>query len=188
MHWVDIVLFGYLILGAFYGLRRGLVWVGFSLVGYIAGVIVASRMSPSLTRFVTAAVPIRRWVERYLPAAAGSIQGARQQAWHTAEDLVTILVFILIVGALELVGRTVGSTISRSVSALRVTSFLNRLGGIGAGVLEHGMVAGLVLTLILAIPAVGQSSLSQSIHHAVVAQLLVEAFHRLGRIPVTQYL
>lgn len=188
MHWVDLVLAGYLILGALYGLRRGLVWVGFSLIGYIVGVVVADHTSRPLTRLIAAAVPVHRWVERYLPAAAAHVPGARLQAWHLADGIMALVVFLLIVGALEFVGRTVGTVASQGVRVFRVTSLLNRIGGIAIGVVEHGMVAGLLITLLLAIPAVGHSALGRSIHKAPIAVTLVSAFHRIAKIPGGLYL
>lgn len=188
MGWIDIVLAGYLVLGALYGLRRGLVWVGFSLVGYIVGVIVADHTSKSLTRLIASAMPLHRWVERYIPAAAAHIPGARVQAWHLAHSILALLVFLLIVGALEFVGRTVGAVASRGVSVFRITSMLNRIGGIAAGVIEHGVVAGLILTVLLAVPAVGQSSLSRSIQRAPLAATLIHTFQHIAKLPGGQYL
>ncbi|NMP20931.1 CvpA family protein [Sulfobacillus harzensis] len=188
MDWVDLVVLGYLLLGALYGLRRGLVWVGFSLAGYVVGAIVAAHMYKRVTKLVVSAAPIRHWVERYLPTPASAIPGARQEAWHLAHTLIGLLIFLLIIGALEFVGRTVGSVISQGVRAFRLTAFLNRLGGILAGIAEHGVVAGLILTLLLAVPAIDHSGLSQEIHHAPVARTLMGLFSRIAKIPGGQYL
>ena len=188
MGWMDLILLAYLALGALYGVRRGLVWVGFSLLGYIAGVIVAEHISKSLTRIVTASIPLQHWVERYVPAPAAQIPGAKLQAWNMAHAILGLLVFLLIVGAVEFVGRTVGAVASRGVRVFRVTAVLNRVGGIAAGILEHGVVAGLILTVLLAVPAIGQSGLSRSIHHAPLASALINVFHRVVKIPGGQYL
>lgn len=188
MDWVDLVLIGYLVLGALYGLRRGLVWVGFSLAGYIVGVLVADHMSKPLTKLVVTAAPIRRWVEHYLPAPAAAVPGARLQAWHLAHTLIGLIVFLVIVGALEFVGRTVGSAVSQGVSAFRVTSFLNRIGGVAVGVAEHGVVAGLILTLLMTVPALGHTSVSTEIHRAPLASSLMGWFGHIAKLPGGKYL
>ncbi len=188
MDWIDWVVAGYLLLGALYGLRRGLVWVGFSLVGYIAGVIVADHSSRALTRMITAAAPLHRWVERYIPAPAAHIPGARAQAWHLAHSILALLVFLLIVGALEFVGRTIGAVASQGVGLFRLTAVLNKIGGIAAGIVEHGVVAGLILSVLLAVPDLGHSAISRSIFHAPLAAALLSTFRHIAKIPGGQYL
>ena len=188
MHWLDLIIAAYLALGALYGLRRGLVWVGFSLIGYIVGVIVANHTSKPITHLVTAALPLHRWVDRYLPAAAAQVPGARAQAWNLTHAIVGLVVFLLIVGALEFVGRTIGTVASHGVRTFRLTSLLNRIGGIAIGVVEHALVAGLVLSLLLAVPAVRQSAISRSLHRAPVANLLIHAFHHIAKVPGGTYL
>lgn len=188
MDWVDLVLLGYLVLGALYGLRRGLVWVGFSLLGYIAGAIVAAHMYKRVTAVLVSAVPLRHWVERYLPAPASAIPGARLQAWHMAHTLIGLVIFLLIIGALEFVGRTIGSVISQGVSSFRPTAVINRVGGIVAGLAEHGAVAGLILTMLLAVPALSHSGLSRAVQQAPVAGTLMGLFGHIAKIPGGQYL
>jgi len=188
MDWIDLGLIGYLILGAFYGLRRGLVWVGFSLVGYIVGVLVADRVAKPLTTLIVTAAPIHRWIGQYLPQAAARVPGARLDAWHLANSLVSLLVFLLVVGAAEFVGRTIGTVASQGVNVFRVTSFLNRILGVAVGLLEHGVVAGLVLSLALAIPAIGHSSVSQALHKAPLAGSLIGLFSRIAKVPGGRYL
>ena len=111
MNWLNLAIAAYLVLGALYGFRRGLVWVGFSLVGYIVGFIVASHVSKPITRLISAAIPLHAWVDRYLPLAATRVPGARLQSWNFVHTIVGLVVFLLIVGALEFVGRTVGTVI-----------------------------------------------------------------------------
>ncbi|MCL5116799.1 MAG: CvpA family protein [Firmicutes bacterium] len=188
MDWLDLVLLIYLALGALYGLRRGLVWVGFSLIGYIVGVLVAERMARPLTTLVVTAAPVKRWVEHYLPTPATAIAGARVQAWHLAHSLIGLLVFLLIIGAVEFVGRTVGSVVSQGVGTIRLASLLNRIGGIVVGLAEHGVVAGLVLTLLMTVPAIGHTPVSHAIHRAPLASTLMGLFHHLAKIPGGRYL
>lgn len=188
MDWIDLVLGGYLVVGALYGLRRGLIWVGFSLLGYVAGVVVAEHVSRQVTSIITAAAPIHRWVERYLPTPASAIPGARLEAWHMAQALIGLLVFLLIIGALEFVGRTIGAVLTQGVRVFRLTSLLNRIGGVIVGVLEHGVVAGLVLTLLFSLPAVARSNFGHAIHHAPLAGTVMGIFRHLGKIPGARYL
>lgn len=188
MAWVDWVLVAYLAFGALYGLRKGLVWVAFSLAGYIAGVIVASHTTGPLSRMITAAAPIHHWVERYLPSSAAAVPGARVEAWNLAYSLIGLILFLLIVGALEFVGRSVGSVASQGVKILPMAALLNRIGGIAAGVIEHGAVAALVLALLMAVPSVSHSPLGHSINDAPLAMTLTKWFHRVAKIPGMQYL
>ena len=188
MHWLDLVLAGYLILGALYGLRRGLVWVGFSLLGYLVGIIVADHTAKPLTRLVTAAVPLHRWVDRYLPSPASHIPGARLEAWNLTHTILALVVFLVIVGALEFVGRTVGTVATQGVRVFRLTEVLNKIGGIAVGILEHALVAGLIMSLLLAVPAIRSSSVSRSINSAPMAHTLIGAFHHIAKLPGGQYL
>lgn len=188
MHWIDIVLAAYLVLGALYGLRRGLVWVGFSLIGYLVGIVVAEHSAKPLTRLVTAAIPVQQWVERYLPSPAAHIPGARIQAWHLAHTIMALVIFLVIVGAVEFVGRTIGTVASQGVRVFRFTALLNKIGGIAVGVLEHAVVAGLVITLLLTVPAIRHSPISRSIQRAPLAHTLIGAFHHIAKLPGGQYL
>jgi uncharacterized membrane protein required for colicin V production len=188
VHWLDLVLAAYLVLGALYGFRHGLVWVGFSLIGYIAGIVVADHTAKPLTRLVTAALPLHRWVDHYVPQAVAAMSGARLQAWTLAHAILSLLLFLLIVGAMEFVGRSVGNVASQGVRVFRLTAALNRIGGIAMGIIEHGLVAGLVMALVLAVPAARDSMISRSIHHAPIANMLIHAFHRVVKIPGGQYL
>ncbi len=188
MHWLNIVLAIYLVLGALYGLRRGLVWVGFSLLGYIAGVLLANRLANPVAKIILAWVPLRNWVGRYLAAPASHVPGIHLGAWSLIHRVLDLVVFLAIIGVMELVGRSLGAAISRGVHSLRLAGAVDRLGGIAAGVLEHAAVAALVMTLLLAVPAVHQSSLGRSLNQDPLAGVLVKAFKNVAKIPGGQYL
>ena len=188
MHWLDIVLAIYLILGALYGLRRGLVWVGFSLAGYIAGVLLANRISKPVARIVMAWPPLRHWIGRYMPSPAAHIAGIQMGAWTLFHRVLDLVVFLAIIGVMELVGRSVGAAVSHGVRSIRLAGAVDRLGGVVAGIVEHAAVAGLVLTLLLTVPAVHQSALGRSLHKAPVAGALIKAFRDIAKIPGGQYL
>ena len=85
-------------------------------------------------------------------------------------------------------GRLVGAMASRAVRLFRVTRFVNKLGGLVIGIVEHGVAAGLVLTLLLAVPALGHSGFSRTLRHASVADTLIGVFRHLGKFPGSQYL
>lgn len=188
MDWIDIGLVGYLVMGVFYGLRRGLVWVGFSLLGYIAGVLIADHVAKPVTNMVVAAAPVRGWLDRYIPSVAAHVPGARLDAWNLAEGLISLLIFLIIVGAAEFVGRTVGAVASRGVSVFRMTALINRVGGVIAGLVEHGVVAGLILTLALGIPALAHSPISAALRRAPLAGTLIDIFKHVVRLPGGKYL
>ncbi|MCY0878135.1 MAG: CvpA family protein [Firmicutes bacterium] len=183
MDWLNLALGAYLAWGALQGLRRGLLGVGFSLAGYVIGILLAAHAASPLSRQVLTAVPVKTWIGHYLPAPAAGMAGARSAAWRLAQGLTQVIAFLLIVGAIEFVGRTVGSVLSQALRACPLASWLNRLGGMAAGIAEHGVVAGLVLSLLVAIPGLNGAGFSGAIRRSPLANITVREFHHLGRIP-----
>ena len=188
MRWLDIVLAIYLVLGALYGLRRGLIWVGFSLVGYIAGIILANHFAQPLAHTAMAWAPLKHWIGRYLPTSAARINGVGTGAWGLVAQVVDSVVFLAIIGVMELAGRSVGAMIGRGVRAIRLAAVVDTFGGVAAGVVEHAALAGLVMTLILSVPAIHQSSLARSLNKAPLAGILVRTFKDIVKLPGGQYL
>lgn len=183
MDWVDIVILAYIFIGAISGLRRGLVMVLFSLAGYVVGVFLAIRYQTPLTAVLLAQLPVSNWIHHLLPVPAATVPGASLEAHRMIHSLVALLVFLVVIGAAELAGRLVGSTVTRMVKVFRVTGALNSIGGSLAGVAEHGVMVGLVLTMVLAYPALSHSPITTLIHRAPLASLLAGWMGHLAKIP-----
>ncbi len=182
MDWIDVVVVGYVVIGALTGLRRGLVLVLFSLAGYVAGIAIAARFGGTLTQTLLSALPVKKWVAHFLPAPAANVPGATVQAYNLAHIFLALLVFLLVIGAAEFVGRLAGEFATHILRAFKITGALNKLGGGLAGLAEHSLVAGLVLTIILAFPMIAHSPMGKDLHHAPIAMLLVGWFNHLSRL------
>lgn len=183
MRWVDIVILLYIAIGAVSGLRRGLITVLFSLAGYITGIIIAAQYQAGLTQSLMAALPITKWARRILPGPAASVPGYTLQADDLIHTLIALLVFLIIVGAVEFLGRLVGEFLTRLVKTLRVTGFLNKAGGAAAGLAEHGVLIGLVITLLFALPVFHHSAVTQHLRHDQLVMVLVGWFGHLAKLP-----
>jgi len=186
--WINASLALYLLLGAWYGLRRGLVSVVFSVLGYVVGLVLASHEEARLTRWLLRQPTIHRTVFHLIPQAATTIPSVHRQALHLIQSLMAFVVFLLLVGLAEGLGRVIGQIISRTVHSFRVTGLVDRVGGVVAGLFEHGIVAGLVMVLILTVPVFAHTPLLGAIHKAPLASWLVSWVGRLAKIPGGLYL
>ena len=182
MDWIDLAVIAYIIIGAFSGLRRGLVLVLFSLAGYVVGVALAARYQKYTTHLLMASLPIAQWTAHLLPAPAAHIPGAHLEALHLAQVIVGLLVFLLIIGATEFVGRLIGEVITRLIGTFKVTGALNKVGGGLAGLAEHGVVVGIVLTVVLALPMIAHSPIARDLHRAPLAMTFVGWFGHISRL------
>lgn len=182
MDWIDLAVIAYIIIGAFNGLRRGLVLVLFSLAGYVVGVALAARYQKYTTHLLMASLPIAKWTAHVLPAPAAHIPGAHLEALHLAQVIVGLLVFLLIIGATEFVGRLIGEVITRLIGTFKVTGMLNKVGGGLAGLAEHGVVVGIVLTVVLALPMIAHSPIARDLHRAPLAMTFVGWFGHISRL------
>lgn len=183
LRWIDIAIVLYIAIGAFSGLRRGLVTVLFSLSGYIVGIIVATQYQAFLTQSLMTSLPIARWTRHLLPGPASSIPGYTIQADNLIHTLVALLVFLAIVGAVEFVGRLVGEFLTRVVKTLRITGFLNKVGGAVAGLAEHGILIGLLVTVIFALPLLNHSPLTTALRHDRLVMALAGLFGHIAKLP-----
>jgi uncharacterized membrane protein required for colicin V production len=168
-----VVIVGYLALGALSGWRRGLVMVAFSIAGYLVGLLAASRYQHRVTRILAQDLPIAHWVKTLVPAPAASVPGAALAATRLADSLLSLLVFLLILGASAMVARILGHAVTVVVRRLMLLRGLNTLGGILGGFVENAVIAGLVLGLIVALPFLAHGPVSHAIHHTPLAQVLM---------------
>lgn len=183
MDWVDIVIGGYLVLGIFSGLRRGLMIVLFSLAGYILGVVLASHYDAPLSTMLMGQLPLNAWVHHFIPAPALASPGSTKAAFHLIRVLIGLIVFLLVIGVVELIGRWIGQVLTRIITVFRITGVLNRLGGGVVGLAEHGVVVGVVLTVVMALPMLSHSVLSREITHAPLASTLILLFGHVAKLP-----
>ncbi|MCL4493242.1 MAG: CvpA family protein [Firmicutes bacterium] len=183
MRWIDIAILLYIAIGAVSGLRRGLVTVLFTLFGYIVGILLAIRYQAYLTQSLMSVLPISRWTRRLLPRPASSVPGYTIQADNLVHVLLALLVFLLIVGAVEFLGRLAGQFLTRVIKTLRITGLLNNIGGAVAGLAEHGILVGLLVTLVMALPLLSHSSLSMALRHDKLVMALAGIFGHIAKLP-----
>jgi uncharacterized membrane protein required for colicin V production len=187
-HWLTILIVIYLALGAISGWRRGLVLVAFSVVGYIAGLWLASRYQARLTALLFSGLPVGRWVRAAVPVSAASIPGAQLEAMRLAHTLVALLAFLVILGGAELLARTVGQAVTGVVKHVILVRSVNTLGGLVAGLVENAVLTGLVLGLVLALPFVAHSAIADTIVKTPLAQDLVRWVGLLVHWPERRWL
>lgn len=183
VHWIDLAILLYIAIGAVSGLRRGLVTVLFSLAGYIVGIIIATQYQAALTQSLMTTLPIDRWTRHLLPGPASTVPGYTIQADNLIHMLIALLVFLVIVGAVEFIGRLIGEFLTRVVKTLRITGFLNKLGGAVAGLAEHGILIGLLVTLIFALPLLNHSPLTMALRHDRLVMTLAGLFGHIAKLP-----
>ncbi|MCY0884414.1 MAG: colicin V synthesis protein, partial [Firmicutes bacterium] len=135
------------------------------------------------SRGLLTVIPVRHWVLALLPPnlPAGSPLAGQALTW--ARGLTWVLVFLLLVGFAEAAGRAVGLVLTRVLHQARLTGTLNSLGGGVAGLLEHGLLAGLLLTLVLTAPLVHGTVVAHTIRQAPLASDLVRWFGRVAHLP-----
>lgn len=187
-NWLTVVLVIYLALGAFSGWRRGFILVVFSLGGYLVGLAIASRFQSRVTGILAHALPISAWVKQIVPRAASSVPGAYTQGTHLALVLLGLLVFLVIVGASEMVARLFGETLTRVLSQVSLLRGLNTLGGLLGGMAEHAVIVGLVLGILLSVPFVAHTPLALLIHSTPLAIDLVHWVGGLAHWPAAKWL
>jgi uncharacterized membrane protein required for colicin V production len=181
--WINWLLAGYLLLGALYGLRRGLFGVLFSLAGYLVGIMLASHWRNAATQWLTTVLPLRRWVAEWVAKVPMPNASLYHDAWQFAHHLLELLVFLAIIALTEWAGRLVGHLVTRAFNVFRPARVVNQLGGLVAGALEHGMVAGLVLAVLMTVPAFRHSPLPPIIERSPLADLFLGWIGHLAQLP-----
>ena len=188
MNWVSIAILGYLGLGAVSGLRRGLSLVAFSVAGYIAGLLLASRYQHMIVSKLIRVLPIQHWINRYVPLASSNIAGVHQATDKWVLSILGVLVFLLVIAVSEAVGRSLGTGVTQVVKGFRLTGFLNGIGGLAAGIIEHGLVAALILGLLVSFPLVSHTSLVLDLNRNALVTALVGWYHRLTLTSASKWL
>lgn len=171
LNWLTIVVLLYLVLGAFGGLRRGLLLVVFSLAGYIGGLVVAAHYQHTVTRMLMASLPVHRWIVHFVPTASVSTL-AYQQGVNLFHTILSLLVFLIMVGLAEAIARAVGEGITVAVARRGVVGSLNRLGGLAGGLAESAIIGGLIFGLLLSLPMLDGTPIHHLIQHNQLAVTL----------------
>jgi uncharacterized membrane protein required for colicin V production len=187
-NWLSVAVLAYIVLGAISGWRRGVILVAFSLAGYLVGLVVAARYQPAITNAVLRALPIDRWLASAFASPAIRSPGTIPAAEGLAHLLVAVLVFLLVVGIVEMVARAIGEGLTRVVHVVPLVGGLNRLAGLAGGLVENAAVAGLILGLVLSLPPVAHSPLAPVIRHTPLAYDLARAMGRLANWPAQNWL
>lgn len=187
-NWLTVVLVIYLGLGALSGWRRGFILVVFSLAGYLVGLNLASRFQSRATAILAHALPISAWVKQIVPTAASSVPGAYTQGNHLALVLLGLLVFLIIVGAAEMVARLFGESLTGILGKVSLLRGLNTFGGLLGGMAEHAVIIGLVLGILLSVPFVAHTPLALLIRGTPIAIDLVHWVGGLAHWPAAKWL
>ncbi len=188
MNWVSWAIIAYLGLGALSGFRRGLILTAFSAVGYLGGLLLASRYQHAAVKAVLTNLPIARWINRYIPLAASNVGGVHQVVNRWTDGVLTVLIFLIIIGLAESVGRTIGKAFTLGVRRFTVTGYLNGIGGLAAGVVEHGLVVSVILGLLVTFPVLAHTPLVASLHSQPLAGVMVHWFHRITHTTIGKWL
>ncbi len=119
MNWLDIVLIVILALGAFSGLKTGIIKVLFTIVGIIVGVILAGRFSDNL---------------------AGVLTFIDNPGWAKIAAFAIILVVVLIISGV------LAAVLSKLIS-LVLLGWVNRLVGAVLGLIVGAIFCGAILAI-----------------------------------------
>jgi uncharacterized membrane protein required for colicin V production len=155
----DVTTLGWLALayvgwGLLVGYRRGFLYLAVSLLGYVVAFWVARRYYRALADAATRAFHLGGVLHTLFPILA----------LGSARSLILVLSFALLVVAVEAVARFVAAA-ARGVSRVPLFGSFNRLLGALMGGVEHLVVVGLVLMVLVPFLHPGGSPLSLALAH-----------------------
>lgn len=188
MTWVSVCILGYMGLGALSGLRRGLTLVAFSLAGYVVGLLVASRYDHVIVSDVLRWRPLTRWINRRLASPTHGLLGPNLAHARWVEGLLGVLVFLVVIALAEAIGRSLGQGASQIVRGFRLTGFLNRVGGLAAGAVEHGLVVSVILGLLVSFPLLQHAAWVTRLDRNTLVSVMLSWYHRLSLSPAGHFL
>jgi len=171
LNWLTILVLLFLALGALGGFRRGLLLVVFSLAGYVGGLIAAAHYQHTVTGLLMKSLPVHRWVVHFVPTASVSMV-AYQQGVNLFHTILSLLVFLVMVGLAEAVARAVGEGVTVAVAGRGLAGSLNRIGGLAGGLAESAIIGGLIFGLLLSLPMLDGTPLQHLIQHNRLAVAL----------------
>ena len=146
MNWIDIVVIIALAGAAFWGLRRGLIRMIFTLIGLVIGVVLALRYYASFAE----------WLSQYIATTR----------------ITEIIAFALILIGVFVAARVIASLLHRAISWMG-PGWLNRLGGAIFGLVIGAIMVG---ALLAALVSFGFPQLETSLHDSAVAAWLLTRF------------
>ena len=118
MNWLDIVLLVILVVGAYYGLKTGLIGASFTVIGVVVGVLLAGQLSDDVGELFEDSI---------------------------SNDTVVTFISYAIIIAVAVVVSQVAARILRGVIKMLFLGWVDRLGGIALGVLAGVAVSGALI-------------------------------------------
>ncbi len=181
LNWLSLLVFLYLLLGAFAGWRRGLVLVAASVIGYIVGLVVAAHAQAGITRWLAGVLPLKQWAALVVPrqgvaANARSINDV--VAWsHMVLAVVVFLLILMIVGGAI---RALGQAVTGIVRQIPLVRSANTVGGAAGGVVENMLVVGVILGLLLTLPLIQHGPVAVVVRQSPISVDLVRWVGKLA--------
>lgn len=188
MSWVSFCILGYMGLGALSGLRRGLITVAFSVAGYVAGLFAASRYDRVIVADALRWRPLTHWINRRLGGPTHGLLGSNLAHARWVEGVLGVLVFLLVISVAEGIGRSLGQGANQMVRGFRLSGFFNRIGGLAAGAIEHGLVVSVILGLLVTFPLLQHAAWVSRLDHNGVVGVMLAWYHRLSLTPAGRLL
>ncbi len=119
MNWLDIVILVVIFVGAYYGLKSGLIGASLSVIGIVVGILLASQLSDDVGELLTDSI--------------------------SNDALVTVASYAIIIVAV-LVGTWIAKRILRSLISLMFLGWADKLGGLAFGLLAGAAISGALIT------------------------------------------
>lgn len=119
MNWFDIVILVILFVGAYYGLKSGLIGASLGVIGIVVGVLLASQLSDDVGELLTESI--------------------------SNDAIVTVASYAIIIGAV-LAATWMARRILRTLISLTFLGLADKLGGLALGLLAGAAVSGALIT------------------------------------------
>lgn len=170
----DILFIVLIILFAVAGWKKGFIRMGFSLFSFVAGIIIGVLLYPLITDFlkgtviydwilgiISPNVAITPQIDSTMPFSETIIDSSRAFsagiAGYLCELVLNIISFILVMLVVKIIISVVGFALNLFAS-LPVISLINRICGVGLGILEGMLIACIILAAVYLIPSLGNNS------------------------------
>ncbi len=194
MNWLDYLLIAYFLLGAWVGLRMGLLATLASLAAYLVGLIAADRLGGPVLAIAdahwhltasfghwlaTTGAPVQVMLPLYrsqLGIAAGGVSAAAADRAAAGLILHYAAFALVFIAGHAVAWAVLGGLVARAPRR-GPAGFANTLLGLCAGALERAVVAAIVLGLVVSMGAIAAlAPLSQAVAASRIAPWLLTAF------------
>jgi uncharacterized membrane protein required for colicin V production len=147
MTWVDWLIVGFLVLGAWDGLRRGLLAGGLSIAAYVVAWLAAARLSVPLGTYIDRRFGLVAGLERAANGAAPAIGSlVVKPVTPLFTRIVDGIAYVLVLAAVLVVASMVVRVAARL--PLGLLSAPNRLGGFLLGAAKNALIVLIVWALV----------------------------------------